>query len=130
MRDFQQKRKLSKFIYSPKLILILVIIAVIVVRGAWGVYKKERESRANFKLAQSQYIEKEKMESELTAKIERLNTDSGIEEEIRQNFGVVKPGEEVVLIVEEKNKTTTEDGTKQSFWSKFKSGFLGIFGIE
>jgi len=61
--------------------------------------------------------------SELDSKIKKLNTNSGIEEEIRSKFSVAKNDENMVIIVREEGGSTTPPHEKTGFWTKIKSLF-------
>lgn len=119
MRDFQQKRQIRKLMYSPRVAFILLLIFVFLARGAWGAYTKERESRLNLKKIEQDYEKSLEREKFLLGEIERLNTEEGLEEEIREKFSVTKPGEEVVLVVESEESSSNEIIEEEGFWSRF-----------
>lgn len=53
----------------------------------------------------------------LQENINKLQTVVGIDEEIRKNFNVVKEGEKVITIVDDKSATTTTaSSTEVGFW--------------
>ncbi len=54
---------------------------------------------------------------ELQNKIVRLSTVSGVEEEIRSKFSVAKEGENVVLVIDNKNDNASTTTTKKEFWT-------------
>ena len=60
----------------------------------------------------------------LSSEIERLKTKDGIEEEIRNKFNVVKPGEHLVVIVDDAS-TSKNETTKQNtgWWGSFLGWF-------
>ncbi len=58
---------------------------------------------------------------ELESKIKKLNTTSGIEEEIRSKFSVAKEEENMVIIVREENVSSTTHSEKATIWSKIKA---------
>jgi hypothetical protein len=61
----------------------------------------------------------------LENKINELNSPSGIEREIRDKFAVAKNGEKVVVIVEDKESTSTEVYKEKTTWQKV----LEFFGF-
>ncbi|MDQ5893143.1 MAG: hypothetical protein QG640_154 [Patescibacteria group bacterium] len=124
MLEFQKKKKLRKVLYSPIVLLLLAILFVLLLRGVWGVYQKDRLSSGN--------LEKERMELEkltlreknLAASLDYLKTDQGIESEIRTKFRVVKEGEEVAVIIDGQiEASTTPTTTPQSFWYRLFNWF-------
>ncbi|HEX9830372.1 MAG TPA: septum formation initiator family protein [Thermodesulfobacteriota bacterium] len=126
MRDFRHRRRAKKFLNSPRFVLILVVLVIIIGQGAWGVYKKERESEMNLEDVRGELERTREREEELSQQIEYLHTDKGIEGEIREKFSVVKPGEEVVIIIEDR-KAESETDSKQSFLERLWNGIKGIF---
>ena len=104
MKDFQRKRKIRKVLYSPGVILGLFLLLVLVSKATWGLYDKERESRKNLDRVEADLLALTVREEQLTKDIARLRTPEGIESEIREQFQVAKPGESMVILVEEKNE--------------------------
>ncbi|TSC56608.1 MAG: hypothetical protein Greene041679_508 [Parcubacteria group bacterium Greene0416_79] len=125
MREFQQKRKMRRALYSRVTLLVLLALLVVVARGALNVYKKERESRKQLDRVDAELSVLETRRAALAEQIERLKTPAGIEAEIREQFQVAKPGERMVVIVEEKGGEAAEPPQQRSFFSRF----LGIFRI-
>ena len=64
-------------------------------------------------------------EDNLTAQVERLSTPEGIEESIREKFRVVKEGEGLIVIVNDKTDLDQDKGATPS--QKIKSFFKRIF---
>lgn len=124
MLEFQEKRKLRNFLYSKTTLFILIILIILVANAAWGVYKKQKLSKEN--LAQTANVlgglqAREKM---LSSEIEKLKTEAGKEEEIREKYGLVKPGEEVIVVFNETNSDNLDqDLSKNSLWQKIKEWF-------
>lgn len=126
MKDFQQRKKIKKFLYSPLAVIILLILCGLLIRGTWNVYKKEKESRENLEKVTAEYERSKERQGVLEHQIERLSTEEGVEEEIREKFSVTKPGEEIVLVVEDDTSTYIQEDLKTSFWDKLKK----IFGLN
>lgn len=71
----------------------------------------------------SRLSELEKRDKDLELKISKLNTTSGLEEEIRSKFSVSKNNENTVIIVREESSSSTDINTSTTFWSKIKAFF-------
>lgn len=128
MEDFKAKQRLRKKIYSRGSFIILFCITALLIRGAWGAWQKQRESGNNLdRVEQELYIARSR-ERELGQSIERIKTPDGVENEIRQKFSVVKPGEEIVLIVDESKNKTDSDNNSTSFIGKVGRWFANLFG--
>ena len=112
-------------IYSKPVLVILLIILLWVIYGTWGVFQKERESRANLLRVQNQLANLQERSSELSADVARLNTVQGKEEEIRSKYEVAKPGEELLVIVDKDGAETSSP--PQTGWQRFWSDVTHIF---
>ena len=126
MREFQEKRKIKRRIYSKTTVIILAIILLLFVEGTWKVYQKDRKSGQNLDRVNSELSSLSARQIALNAEISRLKTDQGTEDEIRSKYDVSKPGEQVLVIVD-KEATTTATSTGNS-WSHFWSEILSFFG--
>ncbi|MCR4330390.1 MAG: septum formation initiator family protein [Patescibacteria group bacterium] len=128
MLDFQQKKKLRKAMYSKGVLLVLGIIVLFLGNATWNVYQKYSEARGNEENVLNELRKLQERESDLSADIERLNTQRGVEEELRKRFGVAKEGEEVMIIVEPvvSDEGSIDDGVqKEGFWSSLFHIFTG-----
>lgn len=118
MLDIQQKRRFRNIIYHRVTLIILFIIVVLVLHSTWRVYLKKEESVKLKETSSARLSELESRNVELDAKISKLNTTSGIEEEIRTKYSVAKDNENMVIIVREEESTTTGLTAKRGFWSR------------
>lgn len=123
MREFQEKKRFRRYLYSKGAVAMLLVLVIFFGRASWGVYKKEQESAANAAQAQVSLKRLEDRQKILTHELNRLKTDEGIEEEIRSKFGVSKPGEQVIIIVDDRKSTTTEPEPEPTWWEKIKGAF-------
>jgi len=124
MLDFQQRRKIRNLTYSRITLLILFLLVLFMVRSTWNVYQKKRISE-EMKNLSLENVEKLRLrDNELGKSIEKLETDSGVEEEIRLKFNVVKSGENMAVIVEdEKNNLATTTNLKIGWWNELLNFF-------
>ena len=123
MLDFQQKRKIRNVTYNRITLVILFLLVLIVIRSTWIVYDKHRISQ-DMKNVSLQNVEKLRQRSnELKLKMEKLGTNTGIEEEIRLKFNVVKNMENMVVIVEDENKEASTTSLEIGFWDKIMNFF-------
>lgn len=122
MADFQKKRKIRKIMYSKVSFFILIVLIIFLAKATYNIYQKAKFSSESYDSVNGEYLELKERSDMLNSEIDRLKTESGIEEEIRGKFNVAKPGETVVTIVNSNisdNDTDEQDG----FWTKF----LNIF---
>ena len=118
MREFQEKRKFKKIVYSVWLQAILGIIFLALVFSAVKVYKKSRISVQKFQEIKEERAGLEKRNAELAAEAARLESESGQEREIRKRFDVAKPGEKIIVIVDKTSEDVKISG------ANVKTGFF------
>ncbi|HRH27133.1 MAG TPA: septum formation initiator family protein [Parcubacteria group bacterium] len=123
MLDIQQKRRFRNFVYNRVTLGFLLVIVLLALHSTWRVYLKKRESVEMMESSYLRLSELEKRDMDLELKINKLNTVSGLEEEIRSKFSVAKDNENTVIIVREEGASSSEIVEKESFWSKIKSLF-------
>lgn len=121
MLDFYQKRKLRAIMNSRITQAVLVAIVCFML---WNVF--ERYTIASTMSDRRALIEQEAAvlqarEASLEKEVQYLRDDRGIEAEMRRQFDIALPGEEVVVILEDENATavtplatSTEEST--SWW--------------
>jgi cell division protein FtsB len=104
------------------LLLLLIWGCIVVVR----IYFKYHEAVVFRNQSQSDLAELKIKESELNTKIANLSTDRGIEAEVRDRYRVVKPGEQLVIVVGATSSTTTETVTSSEPWWQKLLAFVGF----
>ncbi|PIR85249.1 hypothetical protein COU15_01780 [Candidatus Kaiserbacteria bacterium CG10_big_fil_rev_8_21_14_0_10_45_20] len=90
------------FIRIGMWIVILILGAGVVFMGiaVWDVREKELSARQDKLQAESQFNALNERYEALLASTERLETERGVEEELRERFLVAKKGEEVIILVD------------------------------
>ncbi len=124
MAQFKKKSKYS-FWHSPVILIFLFLILVLFSYNMIGLIQKERETSKN-KISELKKIDELKKRKETLSKdIDKLNTEEGIEESVRDKFQVVKPGEKMVVIVDENANQSIlpEENVDHSFWGYIKRLF-------
>jgi cytoskeletal protein RodZ len=122
MREFQDKRKVRRVLYSKTVLVVLFILIVLLFRGTWNVYVKAKESKHQSEISKQELATVQARHNFLNKEIEHLDTAIGKEDEIRQNFQVAKEGEEIAVIVEATSTVNTEveeQGALKKVWNKF-----------
>ncbi len=124
MLEFQEKRKLRRFLYSRITSVILLVIIFFILKGVWGVYEKQSIAKENLKKISTNFNTLLERELILTSEINRLKTDIGVEEEIREKYGLVKPGEEVLVIIDDDEVVGSPSiSSGSNFWQKIVDWF-------
>jgi len=105
----------------------LILLGVVVVFFAFNVASlvgKMRDTIKNRKIAEEKVVELQQRKEKLEADIKKLGTEKGKEEIFRENFGLSKNGEGMIMVVEDNNKKPTEATEKSGgFFSFFKKLF-------
>ena len=78
--------------YSKVVLFILSIVALFLGNATWNVYQKYSEARQNEEIVSNEIQKLQERERDLSVDIARLNTERGVEEELRKRFGVAKKG--------------------------------------
>ena len=83
-----------------------------------------QDTRNNRRLAEEKFTQLQEQKEKLSGDIAKLNTEDGVEESIREKFGLVKEGEGMIVIVEEEVVEEVPEPSKlSSFFSFFKNLF-------
>lgn len=125
MLDFQQKRKVKQFLYSPVTIGILLILTLYAIYATWAVYQKKVKTEEKLAEMQQRVYDLSQKNIRADNAIAYLNTDEGVEEEIRSKFALVKSDERMVVIVDDTSSDATNTPSQKTLWQKF----ISIFGF-
>ncbi|OIO30756.1 hypothetical protein AUJ77_01875 [Candidatus Nomurabacteria bacterium CG1_02_43_90] len=125
MIPFQERKKIRKIVYSKITIFVLTGVLFVVSVGAWRVHKKALVAMTERDISARALADSESRMKELQISLARLNSNQGIEEEVREKYTVALPGEEVVVVVDE-NAKKSENGevpASNGWWQKILSFF-------
>ena len=100
MRTFEKREDPIRLMRRRLVILLLLAVVVVGVRGVWGVYKKEQESRTLRADAEMQLADMKIREADLRRDMTALKSERGIEEVLREEYELAKEGEGVIVIVD------------------------------
>ena len=128
MKGFQGRHKFQGWYYSKPVLLVLLIVLIFLARGVWGVYQKSLLSQEAAGEIRTEVEALAEMRDNLASAVARLETDSGLEAEIKRQLPVVKEGEGVIALVGEYNnqvldKNISETETSQKWWQLVLSWF-------
>ena len=126
MFDFYEQRKIRQWLYSWPSLFVLAVLCILLIPGVFEVYQQERETRVNKNQQLSHLEELIEREEALQEEIDRLNTERGVEEEIRQKFEVAKEGERVIVIVDTPEVSSAEDRSQGIEFLRIFKNLLGI----
>jgi cell division protein FtsB len=112
--------------HSPIVLLALMGIVVLLAHATWGIYQKEVESGKNVAAVQEEFKALQDRRNLLQQQTSSLNTEEGIEEELRQKFQVAKPGESLMVVVNKPLPPSAPE-VNNNFFSKIWSNVSGVF---
>ena len=99
-----------------------MLLGILVLFFAWGVVGfmgKMQTTRENRKIAENKVAELQSEKVRLASEIAKLQTDSGMEESVREKFGLAKEGEGLIIVVEDKNPSETPNEGKSNWFILF-----------
>ena len=106
---------------------VLFLLAILVLFFIWnmiGLFDKMQDTIKNRKIVEDKINELQKDKEKLSSDIASLNTDKGIEESIRDKFGLAKEGEGMIVVVEDKNSLEVKKNEEdKGFFSFLKNLF-------
>lgn len=104
--------------------LVLVLVLLLCV-SVYQRYTIERSTAERLQRSQAELEALRERGVHIEKKVEYLQNDSGVEAEIRKHFDVAKPGEQVVVLVnnpvEETEEEVIEEEPPQSWWARMFS---------
>ncbi len=109
--------------YHRATLVILFVLFLLALHSTWSVYRKKIESEEMKLISLKQVEILRNREDELKSKIDKLATVYGVEEEIRSKFTVAKEGENMVVVIPDKETEVSTTSQKKSFWSIIKDLF-------
>ena len=120
MRNFQAKKKSRRILESPPVLILFLVLVLIFAFNLLGFWGKMRITVRNREAAEERVLELKENQEELAANIAKLNTPAGVEETIREKFGLGKEGEGLIVIVE-------DPGQSEEDKAKAEGGFFSFF---
>lgn len=123
MFDFYQKRKMRTVINSPVTRIGLLILVIALVWSAYTRFQIASDMQERRVEAESEVQKLRDQKQQLEEKVHYLSDERGIEAEMRRQFDVALPDEQVVVIVESENNVaplaTSTPNKDESPWYKF-----------
>lgn len=126
MEEFK-KKKMNTFWHSPIALVVLFLMLVIFSYNMVGLFKKERETANTKTLIQNKIDELQVREKNLSTSIEQLKTEKGKEDVIRDKYQVVKPGEKMLVIVDQDGDSSEAEKAEALRKHGFLNWFKGLF---
>ncbi len=115
------KRSYRRILFSWGTLAIFLIVTILGIKGVFEMYSKESLSRERLVAAQKEQSDFKARHSSLSQSVSFLETDEGVESELRKKYRVIKPGEEVVLVVDDiqRSSSTTTQTIRKAWYTRF-----------
>jgi cell division protein FtsB len=124
MRNLEQKNMWRKVMQSKPVLIFLGILILVFAWSVFGFWNKMQETSRNKRIVEDKIAELKQQKEKLSSDIDSLNTEEGKERFFRENFGLVKEGEDVTVVVEDNNSLKDN---KSDNSSGFFSFFTNLF---
>ena len=99
--QFGKKNNYKAYIYSRTVIVVLLVIVITLGLSVYERYVVEREMSGRRIHSEEELQRLEDRKIQLEDRVEYLEGERGIEEEMRKNFDVAREGEQVIILVGE-----------------------------
>lgn len=120
MHDFKKRhgtaRHILRFLATVAGAMLLLVLAVVAIKAAWGMYGTFRTAAEARDSALSELAILRADEGRVMAAVAALETPQGVEQEVRERYGVAKPGEGEIHIVRDTSAADAETPTQSSFF--------------
>ncbi|MEK7572437.1 MAG: septum formation initiator family protein [Patescibacteria group bacterium] len=124
MKKFQEKNKFRKIMQSKPVLILLSVVIVAFTLSVINLMNRMQNTARNRKIEENRITELTERQNKLSTDIANLKTEKGLEENIREKFGLVKEGEEMIVVVEDKEQNNTIKKTQSNgFFSFLKNIF-------
>lgn len=123
--SFEKGHTLKSFFYSRTSIVLLAVVSVFSILSVISIFEKRKEAKTQATIAEKRLLDLQERKETLTKDIAHINDQTGKEELLRDRFHVVAPGEELVIIVDENEKTQVvlDKKSEASFWDTIRTFF-------
>src|ERR1035437_1515309 len=125
MQELRQRQVIKRRLYSTLSLIFFTIITLLLIRGTYVVVLKELESSSKMKALNASKQSLVSRQAELKNSIQSIQTDSGIEKEIKEKFNVSKSGEHVVVIVDPKTIASSSMPISTPWYKKLWDSIMG-----
>lgn len=125
MRELENRQKFKRRLYSLPALMALLAITVLLVKGAYSIMLTERESSREAKLLALDVATLAEREKVLEEAIQKLETEEGIEEEIKSKYNVAREGERVAVIVDRPSNIATTTQEEKSWFKRMWTAIIG-----
>jgi hypothetical protein len=119
MNRLNNKHKGRGLLDSKFILFILIILAVVLVKSAYQIFKKTNETKEYLNSLETNYATLENRYIEVKKDLEYANSKTGLEKEIRSKFDLSLQGERAIVIIDN-DVPQIKPPEKKNFLQKIK----------
>ncbi len=123
MRNFQQKGGWRNIFESKPFLILLGFFILFFAWSVLGFWNKMQDTSKNKKIVENKVAQLQQQKEKLSKDIDSLKTDEGKEKFFRENLGLAKEGEDMIVVVEDKNSSQNNETDSGGFWGFLKNWF-------
>ncbi|OGI96122.1 hypothetical protein A3I25_00570 [Candidatus Nomurabacteria bacterium RIFCSPLOWO2_02_FULL_42_17] len=125
MLNFQKRKKIEGLLYSPWMLVLMVLLTGFFIYKLAGIVIKSNETNAQKKESLADLNKSQNQKASLIEALEDLETQWGSERAVVDKFRVVKEGEGLIVILNpDKNVENEKNHSKDnSLWNSFRNLF-------
>ncbi len=105
--------------------LLLLVITFIAARATWGMYGKFAEAAESDERAHKELATLEAQQAQVKASVDSFTSNRGVEAQVRERYGVVKPGEGQIQIVRDSASTTPRSSQDKNIFIRLWGALFG-----
>lgn len=120
--QFGKKNNYKTYLYSRPVIAFFVIVVVMLCISVFERYGVERDMSARRAASETELERLQARKLQLEDRVDYLEGERGIEEEIRKNFDVAREGEQVIIMVGDAPTAPIaeiDSAVKEKYWYQF-----------
>lgn len=125
MFDFHEKRKMKAILYSKVVFVLLILLAILLSVSVYNRFIVVQGTKVRLDERKEDLEALEMRAGVLQEKVDYLENERGIEEELRNRFDVAKEGEQVIVILEDKDKKTEKKSEESDVLEKKEESGIG-----
>jgi len=124
MPRFSKKSTFRRLFHPWLVIVVLFALVTLLGINVWDVLLKARETYTNKTRDEQELAELKERERSLREELERLESQQGLEAEIREKFEVGREGEGMIVVVDPKEETAAAAQTGEKSWWQLIRGWF------
>jgi cell division protein FtsB len=104
--------------------IVSVVLIICIIWGAYSVtkvYFKDHEAIELRDQEARQLVDLNEKQAQLTNQIDSFSSERGIEAEVRNRYRVERPGENLVIVVDNSDSAQVPQQSKPTLWQKIRA---------